>query len=272
MAEVQVYIPVFNAATSLERTIRSALMQENVDLEVIVSDNASTDGSYEIALRFSEQDARVRVHRSAHNLGHTANFNLVASYVDAPFYIFLCSDDVLLSPHALQMALTTIQQHEDMVSVYCDMMYIDGQGRKLSMRRFRQGGEFDARKTLRRSIITRRNLFGIAILHRTTAGASVKYPDGIEYTSDIFHSAKVAERGRVYHIAEPLIGNRYTGRNLTQSLRFDANAQFDLMARQCGIALTRRERAEAAFFGKFYGAARGAFLAYARYRSRGSGK
>ena len=60
--DVQVFIPVFNDLDYLPEALTSVLRQRNVRLEVVVSDNASTDGTYEYAQRAAEQDPRIKLH------------------------------------------------------------------------------------------------------------------------------------------------------------------------------------------------------------------
>ena len=58
--EVSVIIPVYNAAPFVEKAVRSALMQEEVK-EVLVIDDGSTDGSWEIVQRLTNEERRVRL-------------------------------------------------------------------------------------------------------------------------------------------------------------------------------------------------------------------
>lgn len=91
-------IPNYNYELYLGRTIRSVLDQENVDLEILVSDNASTDGSLNVARGF--QDPRIRVRVNALNVGFSANLDRAARMADGDYMIMLSSDDLIL-PDAL---------------------------------------------------------------------------------------------------------------------------------------------------------------------------
>ena len=70
---VTVGLPVFNGERYLSEAIESVLAQTFEDFEVVVSDNASTDGTAEIARRYAERDARVRYVRNATNVGPIEN-------------------------------------------------------------------------------------------------------------------------------------------------------------------------------------------------------
>ena len=267
-ATVQVYIPVYNDITFLPKAVESVLTQSDVAVEIIVSDNASTDGTYEYATEMARNRANVRVYRNKTNIGHLANINMFKSYITAPFYMFLCSDDVLLDSTALKCAVDVMQAHPDVMSVYCDMDYIDAKDRLLARRKFRQEGVFDAGEVLKRSVISNRNLFGIPLLHRSAVATKVAYPEDQFYVGDLYHSARVAESGRVYHLPRGFIGNRYTGKNLTASLHKQTRSEFLHLARSFGLRLGFTERLRATFNSFAVGIAKQGFLGWAKLRSQ----
>ena len=58
---VSICIPVYNMARYLPQAVDSALAQTYEDFELLIIDNVSTDGTYEIAMEYARKDARVRV-------------------------------------------------------------------------------------------------------------------------------------------------------------------------------------------------------------------
>src|SRR4051794_36793463 len=96
--KISICIPNYNYERYLGRTIRSVLDQEDPDLEILVSDNASTDRSVEIASQFDP--GRVRVRINERNFGFAANLDRVASMATGDVLIMLSSDD-LMRPGAL---------------------------------------------------------------------------------------------------------------------------------------------------------------------------
>src|SRR5215211_1984396 len=93
-------IPNYNSESYLERTLRSVLLQEGVDLEVLVSDNASTDRSAEIVRGMA--DPRVKLRVNATNIGFPANLERAASMATGDVMLMLPSDD-LMWPGALRI-------------------------------------------------------------------------------------------------------------------------------------------------------------------------
>jgi glycosyltransferase involved in cell wall biosynthesis len=267
-AKVQVFVPVYNDREFLPHAISSVLGQLGADMEVIVSDNASTDGTTEYLSELAARNPRVVVHRNSENIGMLANLNRFRELVTADRYMLLCSDDMLGSPHALRHANEILDANADVVTVYCDLLYIDGHGRALANRRFGRSGRFNAGRTLRQSIMSGRNLFGIPLIHRRQAGASTSYPAELTYTGDVYHSARCAEHGSVFHIPEVLIHNRYTGRNATAGVYTESVEQFDATARSFGIKLTGAERALQRLQINQTLVSKALFLRYAKWRSR----
>jgi glycosyltransferase involved in cell wall biosynthesis len=88
-------MPVFNAADYLERALASVLEQTYPNLRLLVSDNASTDGTWELLQKSAAQDDRIVLHRQQHNIGVRPNFRFVLSRADTPFFMWHAHDDWL---------------------------------------------------------------------------------------------------------------------------------------------------------------------------------
>lgn len=100
---ISVVIPCYNAATYLREAIDSALAQTRPADEIIVVDDASTDGSVEMALSYGD---RIRLLRSpnAKGTGHgaAANRGIMASRGD--YIAFLHADDIWMPSHLEKVA------------------------------------------------------------------------------------------------------------------------------------------------------------------------
>ncbi|CCW13190.1 glycosyltransferase [Rhodococcus aetherivorans] len=91
-ASISVCVPAYNAARTLDATMRSILDQD-VDLDVLVLDNATEDGTADIAHSFD--DARVRVARNDAVLSIGDNWNKAVSLCAGELVKIVCADDVL---------------------------------------------------------------------------------------------------------------------------------------------------------------------------------
>lgn len=99
MPRLTVIIPAYNAASTIKRTLSSALAQGHPDYRVIVVDDGSTDGTGAIVARIADRDDRVQLHRQA-NGGPVAARNAAIGLSDSEFIAPLDADDIW-HPHYL---------------------------------------------------------------------------------------------------------------------------------------------------------------------------
>ena len=91
---ISVVVPVYNVETYLEECIESILMQTHRELEIILVNDGSTDGSYEICRRYAEQDKRI-VLISQENAGLSAARNTGIKAATCRYITFIDSDDAI---------------------------------------------------------------------------------------------------------------------------------------------------------------------------------
>lgn len=108
---VSILIPVYNRADCIAQTLACALGQTVTDLEVVVVDNCSTDGSWELIQAAAAQDARVRAFRNDSNIGPVRNWLRCVREATGTYGKILWSDD-LLHPSFLARALPEIADDE----------------------------------------------------------------------------------------------------------------------------------------------------------------
>lgn len=90
---VSIGIPTYNRAALLKRSIESALNQDYKNIEVIVSDNASTDETERVCGFYRDKDTRLKYVRHTKNHGPTANFHDVLKNASGQFFMWLSDDD-----------------------------------------------------------------------------------------------------------------------------------------------------------------------------------
>ncbi len=90
---VSIGIPTYNRAGQLGRAIESALAQDYADVEVVISDNASTDGTQALCEEFRRRDSRIRYIRQGTNIGMAGNHVEVFRHARGEFYMVLGDDD-----------------------------------------------------------------------------------------------------------------------------------------------------------------------------------
>jgi glycosyltransferase involved in cell wall biosynthesis len=91
---ISVGIPVYNGEKYLATAIQSVLDQSYSNLEIIISDNCSTDNSVAIVMEFQKKDSRVKLIKNAANIGFIKNFNSLPLQATGEYFIFFADDDI----------------------------------------------------------------------------------------------------------------------------------------------------------------------------------
>lgn len=94
---VTVYIPTFNRLELLQRAVESVRNQTYKNLEIIVVDDCSTDGTQEYLVKLSKEDERVRYFLKEKNSGACVSRNIAIENAKGKFITGLDDDDVFLN-------------------------------------------------------------------------------------------------------------------------------------------------------------------------------
>ena len=86
-------MPVYNGHATVDRAVTSVRNQTFADWELVAVDDCSTDGSYELLVRWAREDDRIRVLRTAENGGPGAARNLALGEAQGEFVAYLDCDD-----------------------------------------------------------------------------------------------------------------------------------------------------------------------------------
>ena len=111
---VTIAIPTRNRAPLLRDCVASALAQTYPDIEVLVSNNASTDNTSEVLSSFG--DPRVRELRNKENIGLTPNWNQCVNEARGE-YLVIASDDNLLAPTFLEKCVLLVNEEPGLSAV-----------------------------------------------------------------------------------------------------------------------------------------------------------
>jgi glycosyltransferase involved in cell wall biosynthesis len=91
---ISIGMPVYNGEKYLRQSIQSLLSQSHKKIELIISDNASTDGTSAICQEFAQRDSRVKYFRQKSNRGPLWNFNFVLQQAKAAYFMWAAHDDL----------------------------------------------------------------------------------------------------------------------------------------------------------------------------------
>lgn len=114
---VSVIIPCYNYGRYLTQCVDSVLGQEGVRIEIIVIDDASSDGSDQIVRELGARDTRIRAICHAVNQGHIATYNEGIGQVTGDYTVLLSADD-LLTPGCLERATSLMDAYPSVGMAY----------------------------------------------------------------------------------------------------------------------------------------------------------
>jgi len=114
---VSVVVPLYNYGRYLPEAVDSALQQPGVDVEVIIVDDASTDGSQAVARRLQRRDPRVTLIEHERNLRHIRTYNDGLARASGEYLVLLSADDAL-TPGSLARSVALFEAHPRVGLVY----------------------------------------------------------------------------------------------------------------------------------------------------------
>src|SRR6478735_5115222 len=131
---VSVCIPTYNQAIFLENAIHSVLRQTSLPFEIIVSDDCSTDNTYEILQNLSKQIPILKVIRQSVNLGINRNTDACLRLAIGDFIVRLDSDDYL-APSYIESLSKLLFKYPEAGYVHAAVQEINHLEENLNVRR-----------------------------------------------------------------------------------------------------------------------------------------
>ena len=125
---ISVVLPVHNGLPFLDQSISSILEQTFMDFELVILNDASTDGSEEVLREWQKRDDRIRLHQSSRKLGLVGSSNLVIEKAHAAVIARMDADDVSHRDR-LRRQWDVLQTRGDVVAVGTLCEGIDASGR-----------------------------------------------------------------------------------------------------------------------------------------------
>jgi glycosyltransferase involved in cell wall biosynthesis len=214
---VTIGIPVYNGERYLEEAIRSVLAQTHRDLELVISDNASTDRTAEICRDYALQDSRVRYFRNSTNLGAAPNYNLVFSHARGRFFKWLAHDDVI-TPTFAEKATGVLDARADAVMCNSVVSYIDSKGAPLGLydtQLCKADVASPSRRLAQVTLPSHSCVDFFGMFRRSALEGSLLH--GSFHGADRALLAQMSLRGRMIQIFEPLVQMREHESRYTRS-------------------------------------------------------
>lgn len=206
MVLLSIGLPVRNGERFLARALDGLLAQTLTDLEVIISDNASTDATPEIAAKYVALDPRVRYVRQHGNLGAAGNHNAVRALARGRYFAW-ASDDDLYAPTLFERCVAILESSPDVVLAHSLSAFVDEDDEVIAPAPYEFATDSPDPAERLRSLLHLsggNDFYGVA---RTSLFRRIG-PLGSYHNADRVYVAAFALHGRFEHVPEVLYFRR----------------------------------------------------------------
>ena len=205
---VSVILTAYNRADYITVAIESALAQDYENLEIIVSDNCSTDGTSELIQKYVT-DNRVKYYRNDYNIGMIPNFKLATSRAEGEYLTYISSDDYFIEKSFVSESINLINKYPDVLLVLGqfrilneDTTKIDTDRKPIYHKEFIKGKELFIKSSGMKTLT-----WAGAVMHLQTF--KTLRPFESEATSiDVMSNLKLMLLGNVAFISKPVYMQR----------------------------------------------------------------
>ena len=139
-------VPTYNRPELLERTLSNLVQQTWPNIEIIVSDNASTDSEVaKVIEKFVARDGRIVSFRQQENIGPLKNFFFVLKKSKGPYFMWAADDD-LVEPWFIERSMRLHLDNPGLAIATSEVQYMDPKGLKLPF--IAEGSDFRFKKPI----------------------------------------------------------------------------------------------------------------------------
>lgn len=121
---ISVGLPIRNGESHLDETILQIRNQTYSNLEIIISDNNSTDSTYQIAAKHAHEDARIRIYRHKNPISAVENFKFVFTSSTGSLFMWAAHDDSRTTNY-IETLYSALQQSPDSSLAFSDLSVIN---------------------------------------------------------------------------------------------------------------------------------------------------
>jgi glycosyltransferase involved in cell wall biosynthesis len=129
---VSIGLPARNAGAPVAEVVKSVLAQDHENIELVISDNASTDDTEEVCRELARSDRRIAYHRQPENIGLLNNFIHTITVANGTFFRWIGDDD-RLEPTFASRCLSAFAEDPRLILVTTGLAYVGPDGATQSM-------------------------------------------------------------------------------------------------------------------------------------------
>lgn len=227
---VTIVLTTLNGARFLRESIDSCLGQSHQEIELIIVDGGSTDGTLDIIASY-EGDARIRLIHQEGNAGKLPGAINLGLDAARGSYLTWTQDDCRYEPQALSRMVEVLEARPDIGQVYADYWEIDADGRVIARHEPCEPDQI---------LSAPDDPLGVCFLIRRAVRDAVGSHDPASYPcQDFDYRIRIARQHQSHHLHEPLYSWRSHGDSLTGRLGWPTLARKDVEIRQRHGLLTK---------------------------------
>lgn len=239
---VTVGVPVYNGQKYLDACLGSLVRQTYPKIEIIISDNCSTDNTAFICQKYARQFSHVRYIRNYNNVGAVKNFNKLLEVAQCEYFMWAAFDDLWDSRY-ISRCVEKLKASPCLIGCTTSLRFIDKNSDVIDSVNYEVYDNLDLSNTNVASRISRwmnrwgwHSIYGV---YRTSEVNSIKIED--RYGSDVLFILQVLMKGGIFNIPETLFYYRITDkteqdRYLSQGAEKSSDKQLNFCHTQ--LALT----------------------------------
>ena len=214
---VSVCIPVYNGAPFIKKTIEMVLKQDYDNMEVLVSDNASTDDTVNEIKKI--KDERVTLFQNKTNLGMGGNWNSLIEKARGEYIIIVCADDYIF-PGAISEKAKVLDENSDVVLAFSSSYVVNEKGKKMFKRRPFRGNKKLEKDKFQRELFVKYNFCAEPpnnMMRKSAMKKTGQFDEQLWYNIDWDYYLRLLNHGNAYYIDKPLEGFRISASSATGS-------------------------------------------------------
>lgn len=213
MKKVSIVLPVYNGEDYLPQAVESVLAQTYSNWELIIVDDCSTDGSPAIMEKFAQKDSRIQIIHNMKNQKLPESLNIGFRQAKGSYFAWTSDDNVYL-PDAIETMVHGLESCPECGLVYCDMDYIDKNGKKT-------GASTDSGGNIRLDDC----IGGCFLYRREAAQATGEYDRDMVLVEDYDYWLRMSHRFPLRHLPVCKYQYRYHPESLTMTRSAQIQAQ-----------------------------------------------
>ena len=238
---ISVVIPAYNAEKYIATTLQCILQQSYSNIEIVVGNDGSTDGTLEIVKQFQANDNRILIDNHE-NIGVSKTVNRLCDIAKSEIIIRIDADD-LMKIDRIEKQVRYLHEHPEIDVVSCDAEFMNEKGDTFGYQAFKGFNSIEDNETALASnelIVIAQS--GLAI-RKSAFWAVGGYDEDIAYAEDLDLFTRLLENGsKLIIIREPLLKYRLhassavaNSKNLLRNQIYVELIQMNLLRRRQGL-------------------------------------